>query len=95
MKTKFQNFNQGLVKWLANGKLKVNSVKTMHKTAYLKNPVALSNVRGEVLKTVGGLFFSCFQKEGGGLKREVGGGVKGERGVKRERAAKYRNYCNL
>ena len=74
MKTKFQNFNQGLVKWLANGKLKVNSVKTMNKTAYLKSPVALSNGRGEVLKTVGGLFFSCFQKEGG-LKREVGGGA--------------------
>ena len=73
MKTKFQNFNQGLVKWLANGKLKVNSVKTMNKTAYLKNPVALSNGRGEVLKTVGGLFLSGFQKEGG-LKREVGGG---------------------
>ena len=87
MKTKFQNFNQDLVKWLANGKLKVNSVKTMNKTAYLKNPVALSNGRGEVLKTVGGLFFSCFQKEGV-LKEKWGG-------VKRERGAKYRNYCNV
>ena len=73
IKKKFQNFNQGLVKWLANGKLKVNSEKTMNKTAYLKNPVALSNGRGEVLKTVGGLFFSCFQKGEGAWKRSGGG----------------------